>query len=106
MVDPTPPPDMLLLMQARKMLDMGNINAAEGYVDKFVLLFPSHENYPYVLYLKGEIAFRKGELVTAYQYYRMAKRFIRDPALRARINRKMLLIENILHLKLLAVSYP
>ncbi len=106
LVDTTPPPDMLLLMQAKKMLDLGNINAAEYYVDKFVILFPTHANYSYVLYLKGEIAFRRGELMSAYNYFKMAKKLTKDPILKAKIIRRMLFIESILHLKNFASLFP
>ena len=102
----TPPPDMLLLMEAQNHLDSGELISAENYIKKFIVLYPSHANYPYVIYLKAEISFKKGSFSTAYQLYRMAKHLTTDTQLLKKIEKRMKTIETILRLKFYAFTIP
>jgi tetratricopeptide (TPR) repeat protein len=102
----TPPPDMLLLMEAKTELDRGNIHKAEDYINKFVELFPSHKNYSYVLYLKGEITYERGDFYTAYTFFKMAKKMIKDPKMLQEITRKIIELETILKIKGFASLFP
>ena len=101
-----PPPDMLLLMEARNCLDAGELATAEDYIKKFIALYPSHANYPYVLYLRADISFKRGNYLTAYQLYKMARKLVRDPQLIKKIEKRMKTIEIILKLKFYAFSIP
>ena len=95
----TPPPDMLLLMKAKESLDSGQLQTAEKFLNQFVLIFPSSNNYSYALFLKAEIAFKRGEYFSAYRLYLAIKKLNISKSLLKKINHRIRFLQEILGIK-------